>query len=146
MAKAKLMAWVQGVRGLCKRDKTPQNSSSQESAKTSDAKKIHTKEPRAKSPASPKLPLSTRLKVFLGIQKPPKPLTLREKATLKLESLGDCAREGKNTLEKKFLVWRATLPLKTKLAVSDSKFKMLKTLLMAFLKLALRFKKLSKKR
>ena len=144
MAKAKLMAWVQGVRGLCKRDKSPKNP--KESAKTSDAKKIHTKDSWAKSSVSPKLPLSTRLKVFLGIQKPPKPLTLREKAALKLESLGDCARDGKNTLEKKFLVWRATLPLKTKLAVSDSKFKMLKTLLMAFLKLALKFKKLSKKR
>ena len=139
MAKAKLMAWVQGVRGLCKRDKSPKNPKE-------SAKKIRTKDSHAKSPASPKLPLSTRLKVFLGIQKPPKPLTLREKATLKLETLGDCARDGKNTLEKKFLVWRATLPLKTKLAVSDSKFKMLKTLLMAFLKLALKFKKLSKKR
>lgn len=144
MAKAKLMAWVQGVKGLCKRDKSPKNP--KESAKTSDAKKIHTKDSHAKSSVSPKLPLSTRLKVFLGIQKPPKPLTLREKATLKLETLGDCARDGKNTLEKKFLVWRATLPLKTRLAVSDSKFKMLKTLLMAFLKLALKFKKLSKKR
>ena len=131
-----------GVRRLCRCDKSVQASKPQDS----QAKESSVKKPDVKASALPKTPLFTRLKIFLGIQKPPKPLTWREKFAMKLESWKDSAREGKNTLEKKFLVWRATLPLKTKLAVSDSKFKMLKTLLMAFLKLAFKFKKLSKKR